>query len=222
QTPAGARTMDIDRATSTIYLRTAEFEPAKSGHRPSAKSDTFKIVLVRKSVSWKAIVRWSVAVGCLAIQACCPLSLPNVGRRPTKDMKSTFSRRGFLFGAAAFPFLAPLRLRSEQVLHRQTIKNLQCMVLSGERTYVFVKITASDGTYGIGEAYGSPSVGTKEQILELKPSLVGKDPLGIDAIYSELGRGANSLSGTRTDGSAHNLVRAASGIEMALWDLAGK
>src|ERR1700730_955584 len=137
-------------------------------------------------------------------------------------MKSTFSRRGFLFGAAAFPFLAPLRLRSEQVLHRQTIKNLRCMVLSGERTYIFVKITASDGTYGIGEAYGSPSVGTKEQILELKPFLVGKDPLGIDAIYSELGRGANSLSGTRTDGSAHNLARAASGIEMALWDLAGK
>ena len=137
-------------------------------------------------------------------------------------MKSTFSRRGFLFGAAAFPFLAPLRLRSEQVLHRQTIKNLQCMVLSGERTYIFVKITASDGTYGIGEAYGSPSVGTKEQILELTPFLVGKDPLGIDAIYSELGRGANNLSGTRTDGSAHNLARAASGIEMALWDLVGK
>src|SRR5207249_11894897 len=29
-------------------------------------------------------------------------------------------------------------------------------------------------------------------------------------------------SGTRTDGSAHNFLRAASGIEMALWDLAGK
>ena len=30
------------------------------------------------------------------------------------------------------------------------------------------------------------------------------------------------LSGSRTDGSAHNLMRAASGVEMALWDLAGK
>jgi L-alanine-DL-glutamate epimerase-like enolase superfamily enzyme len=136
-------------------------------------------------------------------------------------MKSIFSRRGFFFGAAAFPFLSAWRLHSEQTVHRQTIKDLQCMILSGERTYTLVKITASDGTYGIGEAYGSPSIGTKQQILELKPLLVGKNPVGIDAIYSELGRGANSSAGTRTDGSAHNLARAASGVEMALWDLAG-
>lgn len=96
------------------------------------------------------------------------------------------------------------------------------MVLSGDRTYTLVKVIADSGTYGIAEAYGSPSIGTKQQILELKPLLVGKDPLGIDAIYTELGRGGNSLAGTRTDGSAHMLMRAASGIEMALWDLAGK
>jgi L-alanine-DL-glutamate epimerase-like enolase superfamily enzyme len=34
--------------------------------------------------------------------------------------------------------------------------------------------------------------------------------------------GTSQLSGTRTDASAHNLMRAVSGIEMALWDLAGK
>jgi len=37
-----------------------------------------------------------------------------------------------------------------------------------------------------------------------------------------LGEGQPGLMGTRTDGSAHTLMRAASGIEMALWDLAGK
>jgi len=37
-----------------------------------------------------------------------------------------------------------------------------------------------------------------------------------------MGEGTRDLSGTRTDGSAHNLMRAVSGIEMALWDLAGK
>ena len=54
----------------------------------------------------------------------------------------------------------------------------------------------------------------KEQILALKPEILGADPLEIDKLYTLLGR--------RTDGSAHMLLRAVSGIEMALWDLAGK
>jgi DNA-binding beta-propeller fold protein YncE len=48
QTPAGARTMDIDRSTGTIYLPTVEFEPAKPGARTSPKPDTFMIVVARK------------------------------------------------------------------------------------------------------------------------------------------------------------------------------
>ena len=44
--------------------------------------------------------------------------------------------------------------------------------------------------------------------------MIGKDPLGIDVLMTGLG--------WRTDGSAHMLIRAASGIEMALWELAGK
>src|SRR4030081_836961 len=135
-------------------------------------------------------------------------------------MKSAMSRRQFLSIVGAAPLLAHFQLLGES--HRHKIRDVQCMVLSGDRTYTLVKITADSGIYGIAEAYGTPSVGTKEQILELKPWLIGKDPLGIDAIYTYLGRGEKSLSGTRTDGSAHMLMRAASGIEMALWDLAGK
>jgi len=67
-----------------------------------------------------------------------------------------------------------------------------------------------------------PQVGVKEQVLSLKPWLVGKDPLEIDKLYVTMGEGTPQLSGTRTDGSAHNMMRAVSGIEMALWDLAGK
>ena len=59
-------------------------------------------------------------------------------------------------------------------------------------------------------------------MLSLKPWLVGKDPLEIDKLYVTMGDGTAQLSGTRTDGSAHNMMRAVSGIEMALWDLAGK
>jgi L-alanine-DL-glutamate epimerase-like enolase superfamily enzyme len=96
------------------------------------------------------------------------------------------------------------------------------MIVKGPRTYTYVKVLSDDGLYGIAEAYGSPAVGTKEQIQSLKPLLVGKNPLEIDTIYTLLGEHGESLSGSRTDGSAHSLMRAASGIEMALWDLAGK
>jgi len=120
---------------------------------------------------------------------------------------------GFL--SESFPLAASERVRAK-------ISDIQTMTLSGARTYVFVKVVTDDGHYGIAEAYGTPSIGVKEQVQALKPLLVGKNPLEIDAIYTYLGIGGPELSGTRTDGSAHSLMRAASGIEMALWDLAGK
>ena len=141
-------------------------------------------------------------------------------------MTRPLSRRGFVGALAASPLLGAPLWAPEKVWAAEKksykIRDVQCMVLTGPRTYVLVKVTADDGTYGIAEAYGTPAIGTKEQILELKPFLVGKDPLEIDTLYTTMGEGGKSLSGTRTDGSAHNLMRAASGIEMALWDLAGK
>jgi hypothetical protein len=45
-TGLGTKTMDIDKAAHKIYLPTAEFEEAKTGGRPAAKSGTFMIVVV--------------------------------------------------------------------------------------------------------------------------------------------------------------------------------
>ena len=131
------------------------------------------------------------------------------------------SRRAFL-GAAVIPFLTRYHHLAAAEKKRFKIRDVQTMVVQGGRTYVLVKIVADDGTYGIAEAYGTPGVGVKEQIHALKPWLIGKDPLEIDALYTTMGSRSSSLSGTRTDGSAHGLMRAVSGIEMALWDLAGK
>lgn len=144
---------------------------------------------------------------------------PNGGHR--------WSRRGFLQSGAALAAAGTTALTgrfadaAERI--RTTIKDVQTMTVQGAaRTYVYVRIVTADGHYGIGEGYGSPAIGTAEQVIALKPLLVGKDPLEIDVIYTFLGRGERNLSGTRTDGSAHNLMRAASAIDMALWDLAGK
>src|SRR5215470_11324357 len=132
------------------------------------------------------------------------------------------SRRQFLRAAAAQSLTRSYGLAAAE-RKRVKIRDVQTMTLQGaSRTYVLVRIVSDDGLYGIGEAYGTPGVGVSEQILSIKPWLVGKDPLEIDTLYTGLGVGTKDLSGTRTDGSAHNFLRAASGIEMALWDLAGK
>ena len=137
------------------------------------------------------------------------------------------SRRRFLKGAAAAPFvpvfLSSFQERAAGERKRVKIRDVQVMLMQGaSRNYVLIKITSDAGVHGIAEAYGSPGVAVKEQVLSLKPWLVGKDPLEIDTLYTQMGEGTRDLSGTRTDGSAHNLLRAVSGIEMALWDLAGK
>jgi L-alanine-DL-glutamate epimerase-like enolase superfamily enzyme len=139
-----------------------------------------------------------------------------------------FSRRQFLWSVGAAPFVPaglPSSFHELAAAERKRVKirDVQVMEMQGpSRTYTLVKIASDAGPYGIAEAYGSPGVGVKEQVLSLKPWLVGKDPLEIDKLYTQMGEGTRNLSGTRTDGSAHNLIRAVSGIEMALWDLAGK
>lgn len=132
------------------------------------------------------------------------------------------NRRTFLGALAAPAFLLRYHELAAAEKKRCKIRDIQTMTLSGPRTYVYVKVVSDDGLYGVAEAYGSPGVGVKEQVLSLKPLLTGKDPLEIDTIYTFLGEHGDSLSGSRTDGSAHMLMRAASGVEMALWDLAGK
>jgi L-alanine-DL-glutamate epimerase-like enolase superfamily enzyme len=138
---------------------------------------------------------------------------------------SAYSRRQFLTALGAVStaqLLSRYHVLAASEIKRHKIRDVKVMMLQGARTYTLVRIETDSGHYGIGEGYGSPAVGVKEQILSLKDWLVGKDPLEIEALYTFLGEGTRNLSGTRTDGSAHTLIRAASGIEIALWDLAGK
>jgi L-alanine-DL-glutamate epimerase-like enolase superfamily enzyme len=123
----------------------------------------------------------------------------------------SFSRRRFL---GALSSLAGFEALAAPERGRARIADVRAMVLQGPRTYTFVKVGTDTGVYGIGEGYGSPGVGIKAGVLELRPYFLGKDPLEIEALYNGLGN--------RIDGSAHMLLRAVSAIEIALWDLAGK
>jgi L-alanine-DL-glutamate epimerase-like enolase superfamily enzyme len=123
------------------------------------------------------------------------------------------SRRSFL-GTLSTAALAPFRAMAAPERGRVKITDIKVMVLQGPRTYTLIKILTDSGVYGIGEGYGSPGIGVKEGVLELRPYFIGKDPLEIDALYTGLGQ--------RVDGSSNSLMRAVSGVEIALWDLAGK
>jgi L-alanine-DL-glutamate epimerase-like enolase superfamily enzyme len=129
----------------------------------------------------------------------------------------SLSRRRFLGALSAAPWatsLAGFKALAAPERGRARITDIRAMVLQGPRTYTFVKVATDAGVFGIGEGYGSPGVGIKAGVLELRPYFLGKDPLEIEALYNGLGN--------RIDGSAHMLLRAVSAIEIALWDLAGK
>ena len=70
--------------------------------------------------------------------------------------------------------------------------------------------------YGIGEAYWG--WGVKDLVLnKLKPIVVGEDPLNVDKLYTKMlmqSAGAGAIAGVT--------MTAASGIEIALWDLCGR
>ena len=107
----------------------------------------------------------------------------------------SFSRRQFLQGLAGAPivpaFLSSFHERAAAERKRVKIRDVQVMVHAGPGPHLHARQDhrRTPGAYGIAEAYGSPGVGVKEQVLSLKPWLVGKDPLEIDKLYTQMGEG---------------------------------
>lgn len=126
------------------------------------------------------------------------------------------SRRSFLAsltGLSAVGFLGTFNTLSAAERGKVRITNIRTMMLKGPRTYTLVRIDTDAGVHGFAEAYGFPGLGVREAIEGIKGLFIGRDPLQIDRLYTQF---------NYADGSAHAQQRAMSGIEMALWDLAGK
>ena len=97
------------------------------------------------------------------------------------------------------------------------ISDIKIYTLDAFRTnWAFIKVETDEGLYGWGEA----SLGTNEMALEgmvqdLKRLIVGRDPLQIEKMLFEVYRDIYWKGGAV-------LMSAISGIEIALWDIAGK
>ena len=90
------------------------------------------------------------------------------------------------------------------------------LVDAGGRNLCFVKVLTDAGIFGFGEAYSvGPDEATVATIKDFKGWLLGKDPRNVEYLW------ATMYNFTRFPGGA--VINAAiSGIEHALWDIAGK
>ena len=124
------------------------------------------------------------------------------------------NRRTFLKTLAATPLaLHPL---AAQLKGKVKITDVKCMIIRGTWDWNLVRVDTDAGVSGLGEAYWG--YGVKDLIVnQLKPQIVGEDPLNVDRLYTKMlmrSAGQGALAGVT--------VTAASGVEIALWDLAGK
>jgi galactonate dehydratase len=82
---------------------------------------------------------------------------------------------------------------------------------------VLVRVWAGD-EYGLGECYPSaPAAGIHQIVMNLEEQLIGEDPRDVEKLYEKMRRWK-----IFTGGQAGAVITAISGIEIALWDLAGR
>jgi len=129
------------------------------------------------------------------------------------------NRRQFLqtaSSAAGCAFAAPFQSLAASLQKKIKITDVKMMIVRGTWDWNLIKIETDSGLYGIGEAYWG--WGVKDLVLnKLKPIIIGEDPLNVDKLYTKMlmeSAGAGAIAGVT--------VTAASGIEIALWDLCGR
>src|SRR5579884_1025939 len=135
------------------------------------------------------------------------------------------SRRGFLrdvtaplAGAFALPLLSEAVQTNSTPYNRPKLKITDIrtanVFVHGFQTHV--RVYTDQGIIGQGEATDA-AVGTSAILHSFRRFLIGKDPLNVDALWEAL-RTLGIFAGAQ----GGQYVTALSGLEIALWDLAGK
>jgi len=131
------------------------------------------------------------------------------------------NRRQFVKSTAAslsaVPFVRSYSGLAEGLRKKVKITDVKVMMVRGPiADWPFVKIETDAGVIGYGESYWGR--GIKDVILGyLREAMLGEDPLDIDRLCTKMIKrtgGAGAIAGVT--------VTAISGVEIALWDVAGK
>ena len=130
------------------------------------------------------------------------------------------SRRNFLrtlgTAAACMGFAEPYASIAQSLKRKIKITDVKLMIVRGTWDWNLIKVETDSGLYGLGEAYWGP--GVRDMIeKQFKALLIGEDPLNVDRLYKKMllrSGGYGAIGGVT--------ISAASGVEIALWDLAGR
>jgi galactonate dehydratase len=139
-----------------------------------------------------------------------------------------FSRRSVLKGAAlsalgtlsafSLPALAAAIETNSSPYRRPKLKITDIrtaqVLVHGPQTHI--RIYTDQGIYGQGESTDA-SIGTASLIHSWRRMLIGRDPLNVEAIWEGIRTG-----GIFAGAQGGQYICALSGLEIALWDLAGK
>ncbi len=93
------------------------------------------------------------------------------------------------------------------------IVDIQSTIVEGNFDWIIVKVYTDKGVHGLGEIYAGTSGGRMLDLL--RPFIVGEDPLDVDRLYWKMYSAFQRELGA-------SLLAAISGVETALWDIAGK
>src|SRR6476660_1461618 len=89
-------------------------------------------------------------------------------------------------------------------------------VHAGPIQWLWVRVHTDSGLSGLGETYPHPEAEAAIIHRALAPVLLGRDPLTIDRLWSDM------FQAVSYSGWAGAEIRAISAVDIALWDLAGK
>jgi hypothetical protein len=144
--------------------------------------------------------------------------------------KSSYSRRSLLRRIAALSAAGPLFRATQGELSAQArqsgpnrfsapsdlkITDIRACLVAANFDYPIIRIDTNQGVYGLGECFAGA---TMAAALVLKAHLVGKNPLDIEGILGNYGRG-RGIRGT----AGHDFWNTGYGaVDLALHDIAGK
>ena len=129
--------------------------------------------------------------------------------------------RGLFGGTAALGLHASWnaqRTDAAQIGPKDNIKVTKIETFVLKNSWVFVKVSTDAGITGWGEAFGHNIIPATKAALEsyVAPWFIGKDPTQINALHRDAAQAFHIF------GRNGPVVYAHSGIDIALWDIAGK